>query len=221
LIKESYERTTKKSSYHKYSSIEVFINDPLPDNIELNSVFSFINERIPSYMLDLIDVVYIGQAPELEDRSINAMYSNGAIYLTNAQDNEQDMIDDIVHEIAHALEDSYGQEIYATGEIKEEFLSKRRILERVLLYMDYDTDSYDFDRVEYNMKFDFFLHQEIGYSIIEPITAGTFVTSYAATSLREYFATGFEDYYLNSGRDIKAISPSVYAAIDKLNDMRY
>ncbi len=41
-------------------------------------------------------------------RSFNSVYEDGAIYITNDQDDELDMVDDIVHEAAHAIEVPYG-----------------------------------------------------------------------------------------------------------------
>ena len=48
---------------------------------------------------------------------------------------------------------------------------------------------------------------------------GLFVSPYAATSLREYYASGFEDYYLNNGKVIKKISPALYEKINNLNNL--
>tara|TARA_R110002020_G_scaffold472564_1_gene700824 strand:- start:2111 stop:2815 length:705 start_codon:yes stop_codon:yes gene_type:complete len=219
LIKETHKFRSKNATYHRLYEVEVFVKDPLPENIDLNNVFSFLNRRIPSYMLNLIDVVYIGQFDDFEDRGINAKYADGALYVTNEQENDEDMIDDMVHEVAHALEETYGQDIYEDGSIEREFLGKRTRLERILGYLEHDTESYNFEKTDYDLKFDFFLHREIGYDIIEPLIIGLFVEPYAATSLREYFATGFEDYYLNNGEYIKTMSPALYKALDELNNL--
>ena len=34
--------------------------------------------------------------------------SDGAIYVTNEQDDDEDFIDDMIHEIAHLVENTYG-----------------------------------------------------------------------------------------------------------------
>ena len=219
LIEQSHKYRAKNTKYHNLFSIEVFVSDPLPENIDLNSVFSFINDRIPPFIINLVDVVYIGFFQDLEDRNINAKYSDGAIYVTNEQDNDEDMADDIIHELAHALEEAYGQDIYQDGTIEQEFLGKRKKLERLLRYMQFDTHLYDFEKTEYDKRLDFFLHKDIGYDIVDPLVNGLFVDAYAATSLREYFATGFEDYYLNNGEFIKNMNPVLYRAINNLNDL--
>jgi hypothetical protein len=219
LIEKSHKQRQQQAKYHNFSSIEVFIDDPLPENIDLNNVFSFINSRIPPYILELVKSVHIGHYRELEDRHINAMYSDGTIYITNDQKSDNDVIDDIIHELAHAVEDHYGKEVYLSGEIEQEFLGKRKKLERLLRYMDYDTHLYDFENPQYLKKFDFFLLKGVGYDIIESLTIGLFINPYAVTSLREYFATGFEDYYLNNGDNIRETSPQLYRVLEELNNM--
>jgi len=219
LIKEAHRERQQQAKYHNFSSIEVFIDAPLPDTIDLNNVFLFINERVPPYILELVESVRIGKYQKLEDRHINAMYSDGTIYLTNDQASDDDIVDDIIHELAHAVEEHYGSELYLNGHIEQEFLGKRKKLERLLRYMDYDTHLYDFENPQYRKKFDFFLLKDVGYDIIESLTIGLFINPYAATSLREYFATGFEDYYLNNGDYIREASPQLYKVLEELNNM--
>ena len=117
------------------------------------------------------------------------------------------------------FEDEYGNEIYLSGRIEQEFLGKRKKLERLLRYMDYDTHLHDFENPKYAKKLDFFLLKDVGYDIIESLTMGLFINPYSATSLREYFATGFEDYYLNNGDKIRETSPALYEVLDELNNM--
>jgi hypothetical protein len=49
---------------------------------------------------------------------------------------------------------------------------------------------------------------------------GVFITPYAATSLREYFATGFTEFYLHPDDHefLKKISPELYKKINSLHD---
>ena len=60
------------------------------------------------------------------------MYKDGAIYISNDQDNPEDMLDDIVHEIAHSLETPYGGIIYGDTKVEKEFSFKRMKLYRIL-----------------------------------------------------------------------------------------
>ena len=59
----------------------------------------------------VIDAFYVGQFKDLIDYERAAVYRDGAIFITNSQTDNSDMIDDIVHEIAHGLEEKYGYEI--------------------------------------------------------------------------------------------------------------
>ena len=66
----------------------------------------------------------------MKERDINAYFENDAIYVTNKQDDEMDMIEDIIHEISHAIE-QYNQEfIYGTGALQREFIAKRKTCPR-------------------------------------------------------------------------------------------
>ena len=39
---------------------------------------------------------------------------------------------------------------------------------------------------------------------------GLFASPYGATSLREYFANGFEKYFLGEAQHVKEVSPMLY-----------
>ena len=76
-----------------------------------------------------------------------------------------------------------------------------------------------FMNTEYDQEFDNLLYQKIGYEELDQHVSGLFMNSYAATSLREYFATLFTDYYINSNHNyIKKISPAVYEKISILQN---
>ena len=45
---------------------------------------------------------------------------------------------------------------------------------------------------------DNFLYREVGYEKIRNISSNMFLGAYSVTSLSEYFATSFENYYLNN-----------------------
>ena len=129
-----------------------------------------------------------------------------------------DMIDDIVHEIAHIVEDNYNQIIYSDDEIEREFIRKREVLRRVLKYEGYSTDKFLFKKTEYDTEFDSFLTNTVGYLKLRVFSQNIFASPYAATSLREYFADGFEDYYLGKSRSLKNISPVLHSKLEELNN---
>ena len=64
---------------------------------------------------------------------------------------------------------------------------------------------------EYNKDLDLFLYEEIGYNKLSNLVQGIFISAYAPTSLREYIATGFSEYYLDSNHGyLKKVSPELY-----------
>ena len=203
--------------------IQVYVKDPLPKNIDASIVVKSIKRKLPGHLLDLVDILYIGEFDFLEEKQANATYMDGAIYTTNKQSNNIDMLDDILHEYAHATEKNYNVQIYSDNAIESEFLTKRLKLGTLLDYEGYGVDEYNFANPEYDMNFDIFLHNEVGYEKIRNLDQGMFLNSYSITSLSEYFATSFEEYYLRNRRAVKKITPAVFAKIDLIHrgDIEY
>ena len=54
--------------------------------------------------------------------------------------------------------------------------------------------------------------------MLRMVTTGLFIRPYASVSLREYFATGFEAYYLGKQNSLEKISPMLFDKIDELNN---
>ena len=197
--------------------IQVYVKDPLPQNIDVEGVIGSITNKLPRHILDLVDVLYIGEFDFLEEKQANAVYMDGAIYTTNHQDNNEDMLDDVLHEYAHATEKNYNVQIYSDNTIESEFLSKRSKLEILLDYEGYDVDQYNFSNSDYDINFDIFLHNEVGYEKLRNLDQGMFLNSYSITSLSEYFATSFEEYYLRNKRIVKKVTPAVFLKIDLIH----
>ena len=63
---------------------------------------------------------------------------------------------------------------------------------------------------EYDKYFDQYLYKEVGYEKLVSLTMGLFASPYAATSLREYFANGFEAYFIGDRKGLQNISPVLY-----------
>jgi len=110
----------------------------------------------------------------------------------------------------------YPEEIYADEKIKKEFLKKRAELEFELRSEGYWTKEYNFMNLEYDRNFDVFLYKRVGGNLLKMITSGMYIRPYASVSLREYFGTGFEEYFLGSKQKLKKISPELYNKIDEL-----
>ena len=76
-----------------------------------------------------------------------------------------------------------------------------------------------FLNVEYNKEFDELLYKKIGYAKLGEMLMGLFISPYAPTSLREYFATGFTEFYMDSNHNyLKKLSPALYDKILTLQD---
>ena len=67
-------------------------------------------------------------------------------------------------------------------------------------------------------KFDEFLYEDVGYPELTALTMGLFVSPYAVTSLREYFATGFEEYIMGDITSFRKISPHLFAKLSEMNN---
>ena len=198
----------------------IYIQDGLPFDIDLNSLVRTIKHFIPDYFLKNIDNIFIGDYKEFNEKDINAFYLDRAIYVTNKQSSVEDLLDDIVHEIAHSVEENYGLEIYGDGRLEREFLGKRKKLFFILQGENYKIKLDPFMNSEYDPNFDFWLNKKIGYSALSQITANLFLSPYAITSLSEYFADGFEDYFYFQNREyIKKISPVLFEKLDELYDI--
>jgi len=213
------EAVLNKSEYKLFGKV-VFVKDPLPDHVFLIDVVSKIESLIPKYLFHDVGVIYIGDFDIFEKKKINALYLDGAIYLSNKQDSNNDMVDDIIHELAHSLEEQYGKDIYADNQIRKEFLLKRRWLERNLRHQGFNTTMYDFDKTEYDIALDNFFLKDVGYQYLNAQFSGrAFINAYAVTSLREYFATGFEEYYLGDRVNLLRLCPNLYQKLEDIDSM--
>jgi Mlc titration factor MtfA (ptsG expression regulator) len=164
-------------------------------------------------------MIIFGHFEEFDERALNAFYDGGTLYVSNIQDDEDDLYDDLVHEISHSLESPHGYEIYGDEKVKDEFLRKRKHLHDILWASGFKAPIAFFMDVEYNEEFDMFLYTKVGYEKLATLLRGVFVSPYAATSLREYFATGFTEYYLDSNHKfLQKVSPALYKKIILLQD---
>ena len=211
--KISNEVAILKSKYYE--------KDPFEDLlVDKDRLFLRVAQAIPSHFLEYVDTIIVGHFDFLEERDLDALYSDGSIYISSKnKESEVDIVDDIIHEIAHAVEDNNLIEIYGDSQIEGEFIGKRRRLFFLLKESGFEkeVEFYDFEKVEYEEQFDIFLYQEVSYPLMENITSGLFCSPYGATSLREYFANCFEHYFFhNSEKEVKIISPQVYEKIRML-----
>ena len=220
-ISESAEKA-KKNSREKYIYGDklVFMKDQLPYGFDLEYVLETIESLIPQAFFNNIDSIYVGNFKDFQngDLPFNAKYKDNALYITNNQDSENDMMDDIVHEVAHAVEEQYEDQIYSDVTLQNEFKGKRRTLYHLLDQEGYEPSEERFDNVEYDKYFDHYLYNVVEYPTLSTLTTGLFYSPYSVTSLREYFANGFENYFLRDKDYLKKTSPILY---DKITDLVY
>lgn len=220
-LKQSHKRASSQlKEFVMHGTVQIYIKDDLPDSIDIGSVLDKVNTSIPTHLTREIDSIYIGLFSEFDEMETNALYKDGAIYITSEQDDEQDLIDDIVHEIAHSLESPYGYEIYADGNLEKEFISKRKKLYEILEAEGLKPNKSLFQDPEYTKEMDLYLYEEVGYDRLNFIVSsyGLFTSAYAATALREYFASGFEYYFLDDRTYLCNISPVLCEKIKEIHE---
>jgi len=223
-VSEEYIKNSSKSFKHSFKerslgNIQVFIKDYLPSSFDLDLVFRELKDKVPYKFLKNIDYIFIGQFEDLIKTSTQAKYLEGAIYITNEQDTEQDMTDDLVHEVAHSVEEEEFLSIYSDGSLESEFLGKRERLFHLLDTEGLNVDYTEYKSPEYSRNFDDHLYFEIGYPYLTSISVNLFYSPYAITSLREYFANGFEAYYYHRDyQRLSLVSPVLFSKLEELNE---
>ena len=204
------------------SGFKIIVTSAVPPTINLDQVFSNVRTSMPAHLMQGLDYVYIGDFSFLRDRDLTAMYKENALFISSAQDDEEDMVDDIIHEIGHLVEETYRRHVYADGKIEREFIEKRRRLYHMFeedkeMFNTYFPNYSDFLNPEYDHIFDTFLYKNVGYDNLRFMTTSLFYSPYGATSLREYFANGFEAYYYHKDlARLKNLSPQLYTKIKQL-----
>jgi len=198
--------------FYTPGGIHVYFKDKLTnDEVDVESVVAKVEQTIPEHLRSEVEMIIIGWFQEFEDREINAFYKDGTLCISHLQDDNEDMYDDIIHEISHSIEAPFGYEIYGDNKLKDEFLRKRKYLHDILWQIGYKAPMAFFENTEYDKEFDMFLYKTIGYDKLVNLVQGLFISPYAATSLREYFATGFTDFYMDSNHKfLQKISPVLY-----------
>ena len=214
LLEYMHKSSKGAKSKHKerifLDNIYVFIKDEIIGNVNIDNVLLKIKKHVPLYLFNGIDAIYIGQFKELQEKQVNAAYMDGALYVTNVQEDEQNMLEDIVHEIAHSIEDLANFSMYNSDKVPDEFIAKRLKLQKILESKGYNTQKFNFTRLEYDEQFDKYLYEVVGYPALHSMTVGIFCSPYGATSLREYFANGFEYYFVKDRQLVKKISPQLF-----------
>jgi len=214
IIRDSLKKSEEqKREHYLFGRILVYVKDPVLPNVDMSSMLGKIESLIPPHLMEEVDEIFIGSFGENEERELEARYESGAIYITSDLPTNGDYIENIVHETAHAVEAQRGLEIYGDRRIEQEFLGKRERLAATLKSHGIGVSRLDFSDPEYDPEFDSFLYKEIGYDNLHSLTTGLFASPYGATSLREYFANGFEEFFLGNREHLKRISPELFSKL--------
>jgi hypothetical protein len=220
IVNRIKERQNKIIDFYTPHGTHVYFKDEmLNDNIEVEAAVAKYESLVPRHLLPCVEMIVFGDFEEFHERGINAFYDGNTIYISNLQDDEADILDDLIHELSHGIEEQYGYQIYGDQKIHDEFLNKRMHLYKILWEMDYKAPKSFFQDVEFSREFDDFLHKQVGYDKLSEVLRGLFISPYAATSLREYFATGFTDFYIEPNHKfLKTVSPRLYQKIVMLQN---
>lgn len=214
------QKKNKILDFYTPTGLHVYFQHPV-EGIDVEKVINRVENTLPLHLLGEVEMVIFGWFKEFEERSINAFYKDNALYISHLQQDEGDLYDDIVHEISHSIEGPYGYQIYADEKLKDEFLRKREYLHDILWKAGYRAPKEFFLNTEYSTEFDMFLYEKIGYDKLASLMSGLFINPYAATSLREYFATGFTEFYLDSNHNfLQKISPELYKKLLMIQDTK-
>ena len=219
-VEELKKKNQQKSNFYTPNGLHVFFKDKINnENVDMEKVIAKIESTLPRHLYSEVEMIIVGWFDEFEEKNVNAFYDSGTVYASNLQDDNEDLYDDLIHEIAHSLEEPHGYEIYGDEKVKNEFLRKRKHLHNLLWSNGIKAPLSFFTNVEHDEEFDEFLYQKVGYDKLSPLVQGLFVSAYAATDLREYFATGFTEFYLDSNHTfLKKMSPALYEKIYMLQN---
>lgn len=213
-LKNSYQRQYDNPiGAINISGISVYIKEPVAPHIDMRNCFSYVLQNMPRYLFQNVRGIHVGQFPFLKKREVDAVFKDGIIYISNEQENDADIITDLVHELAHACEELYNHDLYDDGHIRNEFLHKREKLYHILNssgLLAQHIGKEKFLQTKYSPDFDGFLYQTVGYEKLGSLTQGLFISPYAATCLREYFANAFENFFINDINIVRSLTPNIY-----------
>lgn len=218
-LEESVKRSKKLKDHYMLGNVDIYIKDQLPNHIDVDFVIKYVAKRLPNHVLSNIDIIYVGHFQDLVDRDVNALWQNGAIYITNDQDDEMDMIDDLIHEIAHSNEKQYEQIIYEDGKLEQEFLQRRKKIAFILKEKGFGIPTGFIYNPDYDKNIDDYLYEKVTYELLWQLVPGIFPSPYAITSLREYWAKGFEQFYMGKRQSLKDTSPVLFSKLMQLYNL--
>ena len=215
-IKRSIQESNSLKDHYKLHHINIFIKDKFPKHINFDSCIHLISRMLSPHLLKGVDIIYVGEFGFLDEMDFSALYRDGAIYLSNEFDFEDQIIEDLVHEIAHSNEYLYSDILYSDGAIMREFLGKRKELFYLLKSEKLNPPINLQTEVDFDKSIDEYLYRKVGYPILNVLCNGLFIGAYSTTSIREYFSTAFAEYFQGDKKSLKNTCPVVYSKIEEL-----
>jgi hypothetical protein len=201
-----------KNSHKGVLGVEFIIQDKGSFNSrDINFFIDKLKETLSPKVLDHVNKIKFGSFPNLDKENYKSYYKDGTIYLSNQVDFVEDLLMNFFHELAHSFEKPYYGQIYEDGFLAKEFKNKRNQLKNVIsMYEGGKTPPFDFNQINYSKELDDYLANTIGYDKLWKYCSGIFTNPYAATSLREYFAAGFENWLKGDQEMLYRTSPVLY-----------
>ena len=197
-----------ETNFLTVSGISVIIKDPIDFKMSTSDLKNTV-ESLPDHFLTDIDYIIFGQFDFLKKKGYAASYLDGAIYASNTQQDNTDILDDIIHEIGHSVEEKYKEFVYSDMELEREFLKKRNQLQKEFQMAGVSIPDEKMNNPEYDESLDRHFSEVVGYPNMTVFTQGIFYSPYGSTSLREYFANGFEAYFFSQRLVLKESKSSV------------
>jgi len=206
--------TERKRNAHQavINGVEfIILNKGRFNSRDINHLLNKIESTVSPKSCEHITQIRLGNFPKLEKEDYKSYYKDGIIYLSNKEDFVEELLMNFLHELAHSFEKPYYDQIYGDGFLAKEFKNKRNQLKNVIsMYEGGRTPPFDFNEINYSKELDDYLANTIGYDKLWKYCAGIFTNPYAATSLREYFASGFEVWLKGEQNLLYRTSPVLY-----------
>ena len=89
-IKASHKRINEEvTNFYTQTGIHVYFKDQLyNDKIDVEKAVSRLESLVPTQLLTEIEMIIIGHFDEFEERDITAFYKDGALHISNIQNDE-------------------------------------------------------------------------------------------------------------------------------------
>lgn len=196
--------------------VRFFIKTNLPDHISVDDLRKKIFKTLPPILFSGVKSVFVGDFEYLKARGATAISYEDSVFLTNDQDNIDDMIDDIAHELGHHVEKSFFHNIHRNPALQKEFIAKKTVAMKTLGQMGFDTTKSIPAKIEHDVELDKLLTSKIGLHNLEKEFANLVVTPYSLISLSEYFCEGLEFFLLNDAFYLQSVCPILYNVIETI-----